>query len=729
MSLRWSRYLPMYRANPQGTPQALAVLREHVEAAIPGARWRVARGAYEVDCIDVPLHGATLLGQWAQGIEGMQGFQWTTCKAPPELRRMPLDERRADATIKPFPWQVGAADALEGAARLLGYRGIGLNVACGGGKTLITLELLRRFLGPVLIVGPAKSRSAWEGDIRAYLDVQPHVMYPRAERRESDLTLREYLAECHGLPAVKGVNDRWSRIAVRVHGVELSSPAVQHALKQLQRMGRVVDAAELQGDRIEGPRGVDAYVRIEGADTDPLPLPAGLPTFRVRVPTPQRPWVIAGNEVLADVLREIRDANFHPALLAWDEWHTIVEPGIWGMEARQVGGDCPGCGAKGAEGAIPAAECVSGCPGGKFYMHGTSASKAGTLLQPREIRSAAAFMLATMESVQLRIGDTATIPVAAKQENMFMPLSLLHPYCWGKKRNFQVAYASGRVAEASHARAGYWVTGPNSNVDALRGRCEGFMVKVPVEVSHADVLPLKVQISWLSPSVQAKRPVLAREEGAVARPGKQQAQAMAREGRKLRGLAAVRSVAVRNACEVLEAGHKVVVFTTRLAEAALLQEAVYKAMPKGAFSVLADGSVPTREREALRDQWLAYPGPAALVATGYAWATSANGLQKAIKIIQTGLPDDVVHQLQWIGRGHRHGSICGTYEILIGEGTYYEDAARGLEASCGDLRQLFDPAHAAEVEHALADLGSIDDIVAGIAADPWGRRARRGEMG
>ena len=728
MTLRWSRYLPMYRAFPQGTPSAIARLLAEVEVAVPGARARPAKGSiYPYDAVDVPKHGAAAFHAWAQTLPGVTGCTWQM-REPPRMGypAHPEAELRLGG-VRLFDWQVKAADDLERQVRVDGYRGVALRVACGGGKTLVAIDTVRRFPGPVLIIGPAKARSAWESDLRDYLTVRPHVIYPQAERREADLTLAEYLDECRGLPAVRGIQDRWSRVLVRYTGdLGPQHPAVQHVLGRVRRMGRLVDAAHVRDAPPARISDWNCYVLL-GAQPDGWECNSRIPFVHLPVPSPQRPWVIGGHEVLADVLREITTAGFRPSFLVWDEWHAIVEAGIWGMQRREVGKACPGCGAQGARGEVAAEDCREGCPGGRFYLEGTAASNAGSLLQPREIRSAAAFMLATMDSVEVRLGVTATIPVAAKQENLLMPLNLVHPYCWGKRRNFQIAYASGRIAEPGHPRAGYWTTGPNSRVEDLAARCAPFMVAVPVEVSHADVLPLKIQITWLPPAAQGKRPKLAQEElggeeGSGVRRGKAQAQAKAREGRKLRGLASVRRAAIKNACDVLEAGHKVVVFTTRLSEALLLHEDLAKAAPKGALVTLADGSVPTREREGLRDAWLAFQGPAALVATGYAWATSANGLQKAIKIIQTGLPDDIVHQLQWIGRGHRQHSRCGTYEILIGEGTFFEDAARELEARCGDLRRLFDPAHATEVETALADMGSLDDIVADIAADPWGRR-------
>lgn len=761
MSLSWSKYATMYRCRLGGDLVGLTSFCAGIESWVPGARVRDGNdGAVGVrpgeTCLDLPVHCVQPAVAWAAHMQ-VTLTGWVVKKPAPLRTRKPDTEIRQDPEARrPYDWQRQAAQNVL-AVLAADYRGAGLKMGCGGGKTITLLETLTHLEGPILITGPAVARSAWVEDIAASLRIKPHVMYPKSERKADDLTLPQYLDLCRGFPAAPGLPST----AARVHlwaGPDTQPWHVEHVRTALQRMGRLILVAEA-APGVPAPAGklkVDTIILMGALPSSwvAAAASAAVPVHRVEIPVPQRPWVITGFEVFADVAAEMDAANYRPAIFVIDEWHQLSESGMWTASTREPGGVCPKCGAKGAatdgspEDFVPAEPCKQGCDGRAWSLVVTKGAKKAqaelsgargtewdTAVQStrhakapsqRAIRSAAVWDYRRRDHVEVVIATTATLPESADQAKAYMPLTILHPYHWGRKRNFEAHFASGRVAEPPHPRAGYWTTGPNSCIEDLRAQCLPFITIVPPSVSHSDVRPMAIRTVWLSPSVQtrsAKPMQVTADEDLQVFGGRPRSQAegenRSREGRIMRGLAAARGPALSDAVDILEAGQDLVLFTTRREECAELHRQLMTRAPKGSLVVRADGSVPTqRARDAIKHQWLDYSGPKALVGTGYAWASSANGLHKAHVILQTGIPDSPVSQIQWCGRGSRHGSLCAEYRIYIPEGSIFEEVARKIEERCGDLRLLFDPMHAGELAQTLSDLGSIDNILASILTEP-----------
>jgi len=381
----------------------------------------------------------------------------------------------------------------------------------------------------------------------------------------------------------------------------------------------------------------------------------------------QRLFVIVGAEALADWLGFVQMLS--PTVLILDELHIHGQSKRW-KAIQQSDGNV----------AFQTRQTASG---------------------DKDAWAVAVMHASRMESLELRIGLTATPLDDGRPRRLWAQLDLLSPGGFAHSyRKFAQRYCDAQA----NPYGGLDDKG-SSNLDELRARCSFFTHEVPYTESHASLPPTRTQVIYLPVS----------EQGKVDRYDEQTtyAQAIAKLVKQLHGrnddvpakeqliearlseaCSRKRGYVVSEALEGLKGGGKVVVFTARRREAEIWGDAIRKAVGAGDEALqhtviwTGHGGVSEHERNDMMDAFRAHTGPCCLVATGQAFGVAVDGMQTADLAIFAMLPWKPGDFLQWRGRFDRHGGRATLLKVVVAAKTYDERVVEILTDKFGPIEQF-----------------------------------------
>lgn len=308
-------------------------------------------------------------------------------------------------------------------------------------------------------------------------------------------------------------------------------------------------------------------------------------------------------------------------------------------------------------------------------------------------------------------------PVPDRPRGLWSPLDLLEPWQWGSS-----SYWFGHAYCGSLARMDGGDDRGSSRLDELAERMDHVMLKIPYDVTHRDLPPLRVETLRLTPDEMTK-PI-----GAWAGEMKK----VRRDDEKLIEVLLERA-ASRKAPKVVElvseavaAGQKCVVFSARRNDVDRLGAILRKELPAGTALWAAHGDTPESQRFHIAErEYMPHPGPAVLVGTGYAFGEQIDlhDTDLAIIAMLPWRPGDLV---QWLLRFQRQGMkrACRLY-FLVAEGDVADErVARILLDKVPAIVRLTGDAFAQQMAEALEGVrgherelldGLADRLIAGFA--------------
>lgn len=388
----------------------------------------------------------------------------------------------------------------------------------------------------------------------------------------------------------------------------------------------------------------------------------------------KRALVMVGVEVLGDYLEELQQVQ--PTVLIFDEIHYLSDSSTIRYLARSPGGLCPSCGATGS------APCDADCSGGKWAPKVTKASesKGGS----RITRAAAAHELTRWPSIRHRIGIDGTPMYDGAPANIYMPLDLLMPDGWGKKRDFEIRYAEG------HQGIFGWEAKGAANVDELKMRSSVFFHDVPRSVTHKNAPKFEFKVIWiprneLSPPDEDALEMLRKAKGSKPK---------IREALRAIASSQKRDFVLKRVRDELEAGMKNVVFGARKEEVVRTGQKLIAMLKKRSIEAsVFIGTGDDNDRDQMVEDFVA-ASVASLVGTGYAFGTSIDGLQCAHRGHLTEIPENPTDFEQWMGRLDRNSvdgtAVATTCYCYFASGTFDEAMVSAFTAKIGPIEQFIE---------------------------------------
>jgi len=278
-----------------------------------------------------------------------------------------------------------------------------------------------------------------------------------------------------------------------------------------------------------------------------------------------------------------------------------------------------------------------------------------------------------------RLATTAT-PIKDRLRDLWSQLDIVEPRQWGRFMVWAKRYCDARENQwggiDTLGRAG-----PDM-MDELSLRLSFAVHNVPYSVSHASLPPLTRLVTYLgaeslTKGVEFKVERITDDQGTNLLYNR--LRIAADRKRKAAVELAVECAAkvglnLTDSEETGREGGKVTVFTALRKDCEKFAAALTKAAPD--LKVwMAHGGNSTSERDRIRNEYMAHPGPCALVGTGDAWGESVN-LQDTDDVLVVMLPVTPAAIRQWEGRFARHGQKRPVrIRYLIAEGTADEHVA------------------------------------------------------
>jgi SNF2 family DNA or RNA helicase len=133
-----------------------------------------------------------------------------------------------------------------------------------------------------------------------------------------------------------------------------------------------------------------------------------------------------------------------------------------------------------------------------------------------------------------------------------------------------------------------------------------------------------------------------------------------------------RTSVVESIQQAAQGNTKIIVFTARKADCAFYLKGIKASCPDLTIW-MAHGETSTSDRDEIRRQYMAHPGPCVLIGTGQAWGTGLN-LQDTDQLFMAMLPYEPAQLEQWIHRVYRLGMVRKPIvKFFIAENTYDEE--------------------------------------------------------
>jgi SNF2 family DNA or RNA helicase len=404
-----------------------------------------------------------------------------------------------------------------------------------------------------------------------------------------------------------------------------------------------------------------------------------------------RPVIIAGWTSLSTTWEDVdgkEQRGLNPELddlldtmgafsIVWDESHQGKSHKRWRRLARQDGGY-------------------------RYEKRTTTAAVAG-FLAPRAVR---------------RLALTAT-PMPDRTRDLWAQLDLVDPGLWGKYWDW-----AGKYCDAYEDMHG-WDDKGSSNIEELRTELARCAHIVPTELVSTKLPPLRRTVTWLPKdalSAASKEARVGLKSAAKAAKGHKSGEAVERLLQSKLELSASRKTGhvVQTVVDCLSGGQKVLVFTGLRSNVERLRDAVQvgleKALPKakgGDWKLWgAHGGTLPEDRETIREDYMAYDGPACIVGTGAAWGESLN-LQQSDRLIIVMLPWTWGQIRQWEGRVRRLGGKPCLVEYLVAEGTIDERVSSIVLDKLAAVENVLPDEQVADIRITLQG-GTDDALIDGL---------------
>ena len=302
--------------------------------------------------------------------------------------------------------------------------------------------------------------------------------------------------------------------------------------------------------------------------------------------------------------------------------------------------------------------------------------------------------------VPRKLGLTAT-PIPGRVRDLWTQLDIIEPWQWGSFHQFGIRYCGGQ-----HNGYGYEYIGM-SNPEELRARLRGIKIRVSRDEVNKHLPKKRREVIRLGIEDQDK-PSAMKRDLARARKGLKRGGEEARESyfETLLMEAASRkhSYIEGRILTALKCKQKVTVFSGRRIDCERLAARLKKSADKipGCGMWWAHGGTDPSDRDKIRHEYMAHPGPCLLVGTGDAWGESVD-LQDTDLALISMLPWTPDKIIQWEGRFSRLGqkrAVLVSY--VIARTTADEHVADLLLDKLPHVGEIVEDAAAEEIEEALA---------------------------
>lgn len=539
--------------------------------------------------------------------------------------------------------------------------------ATGAGKTLTGITSALEVPGPVVVVTKAAARLQYAREIERFTKSRAYVIRPASE--------------LNGRSTVKGESYRQFRTRHKGQGFS-------HA--QMGQMWK-------------------DHVAEHGLD-----VPASMTEYIDRCKKlGMRPFLVVGWESMPDHLDDL--CAIKPGTVILDESHKSKSTARYTVISLADLPEDP----EQASNALRK-EAIEAKQKGGFIKQTEDGRR--MFLPVKNVASSAALLC---RSAQKRLATTATA-VSNRVRDLWSQLDAIEPNAWGNATSWLDRYADRRPG----AYGGFDTSG-ESNREELKKRLEYCTHILGYHETHKHLPAKRRQSVYVAPSDQVQESAGfqkelkdAQKRGATAVLEVKLAMAASRKRKAVLGLIE----------DHLYSKQKVIAFTARRRDCDELGDLVRKTQgvkDTGATVWASHGEDSTAMRQVIVDEFMAHPGPCALIATGHSFGTSLN-LQDADALLFVQLPYTPEALRQWEGRVSRHGQKRPvTVYFVIAEGTVDERVCSilldklpavekiGQDTELGEAAPILagiDPNRTPE-EFAQAILANIEDR--GLADDDW----------
>lgn len=317
-----------------------------------------------------------------------------------------------------------------------------------------------------------------------------------------------------------------------------------------------------------------------------------------------------------------------------------------------------------------------------------------------------------------RLGLTAT-PMPDRVRDLWAQFDTIEPGCAGKYWDWAKKFCGAYEGQYG------WDDKGSSNLKELQTFANQRSHVVRSEEVYKLLPPIRRMTTYLSASelrkadAEANKEVkrLAKAAGGGTGTEDTDAAKSLLEARLMQAAARKSKHVVDAVVELMQGGQKVLVFTGRRRDVDNLRAKILKGlertMPatKGVPWKLwaAHGETPPEDRETIREDYMAAPGPACIVGTGAAWGESLN-LHDTDRLIVVLLPWTWGQIRQWEGRVRRLGMTrpC-IIEYLVAEGTVDERISGVVLDKLAAVEAVLPDEQVTEVREAVQ--GGTDDAV------------------
>jgi SWI/SNF-related matrix-associated actin-dependent regulator 1 of chromatin subfamily A len=298
-----------------------------------------------------------------------------------------------------------------------------------------------------------------------------------------------------------------------------------------------------------------------------------------------------------------------------------------------------------------------------------------------------------------KLGLTAT-PVPGRIRDLWTQLDMVEPWQWGTFHQFGMRYCQGM-----HNGYGYSYDGLGNEYE-LKERLSFVKVRVKREEVNRHLPKKRREVVRLTHAEQNKPAAMKREIKKAQKEGKDsyfETLLMEAASRK-------HKYVEDRVLEALKSKQKVVVFTGRRNDCDRLAHRLGKAVQNVKSCALwaAHGGADPAERDTIRHEYMAHPGPCLLIGTGDAWGESID-LQDTDLALITMLPWTPDKVIQWEGRFSRLGQqrpVLVSY--VVARNTADEHVSELLLEKLPHVGEVAEDAAAEEIEGVLSGVDNSE---------------------
>lgn len=262
---------------------------------------------------------------------------------------------------------------------------------------------------------------------------------------------------------------------------------------------------------------------------------------------------------------------------------------------------------------------------------------------------------------------TATF-VKDRVRDAWAQLNYAEPWAWGSYWTWAKRYAGAQ----KNTWGGMDDRGA-TNLDELNSRVAFIRSVVSIEESHASLPAKRREVLYLAPDAQQAPDEGFAEEIAAARVARASLTSLANI-RLAEACSRKRKAVIDMACEAVNGGSNVVVFTARRADVEVFRKIIKQPGEKGGrlgkncWARYMSGEHSFAERHEAAQEYMTRAGHSLFVVTGGAFGEQIDLHNSDLEILAM-LPFTLAELVQWEGRGHRLGGRPCLFIYVIAEGT------------------------------------------------------------